>query len=151
MMSLARNALLTAHRQALVRTGLIDSRALRQFTLRCIERFSVRCSGPEAAAGSLSGGNLQRFIVGRELLQSPRVLLIAQPTWGVDVGAAAFIRQSLLDLRDRGAAVLVISDDLDELLEISDRIAVLAGGRLASARPVAQTSAAEIGLLMAGA
>lgn len=149
-LSLMRNALLTADRRMLVRTGLIDSRALRQFTRRCIERFSVRCAGPEATAGSLSGGNLQRFIVGRELLKSPRVLLIAQPTWGVDVGAAAFIRQSLLDLRDRGAAVVVISDDLDELLEISDRIAVLAAGRLAPARVVAERSAAEIGLLMAG-
>jgi len=151
-LSLSQNALLTAHRQALVRPGgLIDRSGLRRFTERCIAQFSVRCSGPESAAQSLSGGNLQRFIVGRELLQAPRVLLIAQPTWGVDVGAAAFIRQSLLDLRERGAGVLLISDDLDELFEISDRIAVIAGGRLAPARPAASTDAAEIGLLMAGA
>jgi simple sugar transport system ATP-binding protein len=150
--SLAWNTLLTAARQGMVRGGgLVDRKAVRRFTERCIERFSVRCSGPDAVAGSLSGGNLQRFIVGRELMQSPRVLLVAQPTWGVDVGAAAFIRQSLLDLRDRGAAVLVISDDLDELFEICDRIAVIAGGRLSAARPTAETDEAEIGLMMAGA
>jgi simple sugar transport system ATP-binding protein len=150
-MSLARNVLLTAARQGLLRSnGLIDFQSVRRFAERCIERFSVRCPGPDAPAGSLSGGNLQRFIVGRELLQTPRVLLVAQPTWGVDVGAAAFLRQSLLDLRDQGGAVLVISDDLDELFEISDRIAVLAGGRLGSARPTASTNAAELGLMMAG-
>jgi ABC-type uncharacterized transport system ATPase subunit len=151
-LSLSQNTLLTAGRQGLLRGGgLIDRTAVRRFTERCIAHFSVRCSGPDALAGSLSGGNLQRFIVGRELMQSPRVLLVAQPTWGVDVGAAAFIRQSLLDLREQGAAVLVISDDLDELFEISDRIAVIAGGRLSAPRPTTDTDEAEIGLMMAGA
>ena len=151
-LSLTHNALLTASGQGFLRGGgLIDRKAVRRFTERCIERFSVRCSGPDALAGSLSGGNLQRFIVGRELMQTPRVLLVAQPTWGVDVGAAAFIRQSLLDLRNRAAAVLVISDDLDELFEICDRIAVIAGGKLSAPRLTADTDEAEIGLMMAGA
>ena len=103
-----------------------------------------------APAQSLSGGNLQKFVVGREIEREPRVLIAAQPTWGVDVGAAAQIRQALLDLRDRGVAVLVVSEDLDELLEICDRLAVIAQGRLSAATPVAQTSAEEIGQLMAG-
>ncbi len=149
--SLADNVLLTAHRQDMVRSGLIRRTAVRAFARRCIERFSVKCPNELAPARSLSGGNLQRFIVGREVLQSPRVLLVAQPTWGVDVGAAAFIRQALIDLRDQGCAILVISDDLDELFEISDRIAVLAGGRLSPAQACEHTSITDIGLLMGGA
>src|SRR5690606_8274874 len=121
----------------LVRAGLLARARARDFAAECIARFDVRCSGPQAAARSLSGGNLQKFIVGREILQTPRVLVCAQPTWGVDVGAAAFIRQAIIDLRNRGCAVLVISEELDELFEICDRIAVIAKGRLSPARPVA--------------
>ena len=121
------------------------------FARDCIERYTVKCGGPEAEARSLSGGNLQKFIVGREILLGPKVLVVAQPTWGVDVGAAAFIRQSLIDLRNRGTAILVISEELDELFEICDRIAVIAQGRLSPAQQVATTDAAEIGLLMSGA
>jgi len=108
----------------------------------------VRCRNERSPARSLSGGNLQRFIVGREVLQNPRVLVVAQPTWGVDVGAAAFIRQSLIDLRDAGCAILLVSEDLDELFEISDRIAVLASGRLSEAYPAAQLDAGKIGVMM---
>jgi simple sugar transport system ATP-binding protein len=89
------------------------------FARDCIEQYTVKCGGPDAEARSLSGGNLQKFIVGREILQAPQVLVVAQPTWGVDVGAAAFIRQALIDLRNRGTAILVISEELDELFEIS--------------------------------
>ena len=102
-MSLADNALLTAHRQGLVRRGLV--RRPRRAALRAretIRAFGVKAAGPGALARSLSGGNLQKFIVGREILQEPRVMIAAQPTWGVDVGAAAQIRQALIDLRDRG-------------------------------------------------
>jgi simple sugar transport system ATP-binding protein len=149
-MSLAQNALLTAHAQGMLRHGLIRFHAARAFAERCIAAYRVKCSGPAAPASSLSGGNLQKFIVGREILQAPRLLVVAQPTWGVDVGAAAFIRQSLIDLRDAGAAVLVISEELDELFEISDRLAVMAGGRLSPLVPARETSVEKIGVWMSG-
>ncbi|UXU85910.1 ABC transporter ATP-binding protein [Burkholderia sp. S-53] len=149
-MSLADNALLTAHRTGMVRFGWIDARAARAFARRCIDAFDVRCGGVDAPAQSLSGGNLQKYIVGREILQRPKVLVVAQPTWGVDAGAAAFIRQQLLDLSAGGAAVLVISEELDELFDICDRIAVLARGRLSPARRTGDTSPEEIGRWMAG-
>ena len=133
-LSLAFNALLTAHARGMLRYGLIDFAAMSRFARETIEDFDVRCGGPHAPAKSLSGGNLQKFIMGREILQSPRLLVVAQPTWGVDVGAAAFIRQSLIDLRNAGSAVLVISEEVDELFEVSDRIAVLAKGRLSPVR-----------------
>src|SRR5690606_40389933 len=109
-----------------------------------------RCSGVDAEARSLSGGNLQKFIVGREMLQRPRLLVVAQPTWGVDVGAAAFIRQRIIDLRNEGVAVLVFSEDLEELFEVCDRIAVLAQGRLSPIRPVRETGVEEIGQWLSG-
>ncbi|MBK7794382.1 MAG: ABC transporter ATP-binding protein [Betaproteobacteria bacterium] len=149
-MSLAENALLTAHRHALARHGFVRHGAARDFALATIADFNVKAGGAQAVARSLSGGNLQKFIVGREMRQTPRVLVAAQPTWGVDVGAAAQIRQALLDLRDAGVAVLVISEELDELFEICDRVAVIAQGRLSEARPRADTHAREIGLLMSG-
>ena len=111
----------------------------------------MKASGPEAAARSLSGGNLQKFIVGREIRQAPSVMIAAQPTWGVDVGASAQIRQALVDLRDAGCAVLVVSEELDELFEICDRLAVIAHGALSEAMPIADTDAEAIGLLMSGA
>ena len=95
-----------------------------------IERFKVKCGGEQSVASSLSGGNLQKFIVGRETMLQPKMMIVAQPTWGVDVGAAQLIRQALIDLRDQGVALLVISEELDELFMISDRLAVLAEGRL---------------------
>ncbi len=150
VLSLAENALLTARRQGLVARGFIRRPAMRAFAARVIAAFGVRAPGPDAAAESLSGGNLQKFIVGREMQQAPRVFVAAHPTWGVDVGAAAQIRQALVDLRDRGVAVLVTSDELDELFEISDRIAVMAGGRLSAAMPAGETSAEAVGVLMAG-
>ena len=150
-LSLADNALLTAARtQDLVRGGFIRFGAAREFAKRCIEAFTVKCSGPAAQAKSLSGGNLQKFIMGREILQAPRLLVCAQPTWGVDVGAAAFIRQQIIDLRNRGCAVLVISEELDELFEICDRIAVIAKGRLSPAKPAAESNVEEIGVWMSG-
>jgi simple sugar transport system ATP-binding protein len=149
-MSLADNALLTAHRDGLVRRGFIDRGKVAALAQRIIERFDVRCGGPGAVARSLSGGNLQKFIVGREVSLKPRVLIVAQPTWGVDVAAAAFIRQTLIDLSRAGTAILVISEELDELFEICDRLMVLARGRLSPAKPLAGTSIEEIGLAMAG-
>ena len=150
-MSLADNALLTAHREGLVAHGFVRANAVRAYAVDTIEAYGVKAGGPDAAARSLSGGNLQKFIVGREIRQQPKVMIAAQPTWGVDVGAAAQIRQALLDLRDTGVAILVVSEELDELFDICDRLAVMAQGRLSAARPVRETNAEEIGMLMSGA
>ncbi len=149
-MSLAENALLTAHREGMVSNGFVRRASVDAFARETIAAFGVKAAGPQAAARSLSGGNLQKYIVGREIRQRPKLLIAAQPTWGVDVGAAAQIRQSLLDLRDEGVAVLVVSEELDELFEICDRIAVIAQGRLSEAKPVAETNAETIGLMMSG-
>jgi general nucleoside transport system ATP-binding protein len=149
-MSLADNTLLTAHRGK-VRSGLVDREAAVRHAAECIAAFDVRSAGPHALAASLSGGNLQKFIVGREMSLAPKVMVVAQPTWGVDVAASALIRQKILDLAARGAAVLVVSEDLGEILEICDRVAVMAGGRLSPVREVAAIDAMEIGRWMAGA
>jgi simple sugar transport system ATP-binding protein len=129
----------------LVRTGELARQAAG-----IIARFNVKAGGPQAAAKSLSGGNLQKFIVGREIDASPRCLVISQPTWGVDVGAAALIRRELLALRDAGCAILVVSEELDELFEISDRLVVIARGRLSPALPVAEATVERIGSWMSG-
>jgi ABC-type uncharacterized transport system ATPase subunit len=144
------NALLTGFRRRMLRHGLIRRDVVRTFASEVIAKYDVRCGGSEAQARSLSGGNLQKFIVGREIELEPRVIIVAQPTWGVDVGAAAFIRQALIDLRNAGTAVLVVSEELDELFEICDRIAVIANGRLSPAKPVAETNVEEIGVWMSG-
>ena len=150
-MNLNENAFLTGFgRLGLAIRGLISPRRTRQFAKRVIEGFDVRTTGSEAQAGSLSGGNLQKFIVGREILQEPGVLVIAQPTWGVDAGAASAIHQALIDLAARGAAVLVISQDLDELFVICDRIGVISAGSLSAPRPAQELDAQALGLLMGG-
>lgn len=150
-MSLTRNAVLTAHHAGgMVRSGWLDFAAARRYAMQCIDAFKVRCRGPEAPARSLSGGNLQKFIVGRELMQAPRVAIFAQPSLGLDVAATAAIRQAIIDLAASGAAALVVSEDLAEILEVCDRVAVLAGGRLSPAIEVEAINAAEIGRWMAG-
>ena len=151
-MSLTENALLTgADRENLLSRGFIRWPATRAFATRVIDRFDVRTPGPDTAARALSGGNLQKFVIGREVLQRPEVLVVNQPTWGVDAAAAAAIRQALLDLAAHGSAILCISQDLDELMEISDRFAALNEGRLSAAMPTQELSLEEIGLMMGGA
>ncbi len=150
-MSLADNALLSAHRTpGMLKRGLIRFSRTRAFAEKVISTFHVATSGPQAAARSLSGGNLQKFIVGREILQNPRLLIVAQPTWGVDAGAAAAIHRDLISLAEGGAAVLVVSQDLDELFAICDRIAVMCHGRLSEAQSVRTTDVEQIGMLMGG-
>lgn len=150
--SLAENTLLTAGaRQNLVRHGLIDHAAARRFAEAVITAFDVRTPGPGTAAGALSGGNLQKFVIGREVLGHPRVLVVNQPTWGVDAGAAAQVRQALLDLAAQGAGIIVISQDLDELLELSDRFAALNDGHLSAPRLTEGLTIDEIGLMLGGA
>jgi ABC-type uncharacterized transport system ATPase subunit len=131
--------------------GFLRWPAARDFTRSIIDRFDVRTPGTEVAARALSGGNLQKFVIGREVLQTPKVLVVNQPTWGVDAAAAAAIRQALLDLAAGGAAVLVISQDLDELIEISDRFGALTEGRLSDIRPTKDLTLDEIGLMLGGA
>jgi simple sugar transport system ATP-binding protein len=112
--------------------------------------FKVKAGGPNAAAQSLSGGNLQKFIVGREIDAKPKLLIVAQPTWGVDVGAAAQIRAELLALRDAGCAVLVISEEVDELFNICDRLHVIAKGRLSPSIDRAVATLPQVGEWMSG-
>lgn len=151
-MSLTENALLSgAIRKSLVSRGFIDWPATRAFAEEIVKRYDVRTPGIWVAARALSGGNLQKFVVGRELSQAPTIVVVNQPTWGVDASAAAAIRQALIDRAAEGAAVVVISQDLDELLEIADRFAALNGGRLTKPRPTQGLTVDEIGLMMGGA
>jgi simple sugar transport system ATP-binding protein len=151
--TLSQNVVLTRHASdaALVRSGMVSREEAAALSTRVIKEFDVRKGKPDPEARSLSGGNLQKFVVGRELDRKPGVLVVNQPTWGVDAGASATIRQALVDLARQGSAVLVISQDLDEIFEIADRIAVISRGELSEAYPAQGLSAEKIGLLMAGA
>jgi len=149
-MSLSDNALLTAFQHGLLSKGLIQRGKVRALADQIIQRFAVKTPDADAPARSLSGGNLQKFILGREILQNPKLLVAAHPTWGVDVGAAASIHRALIALRDAGAAILVISEDLDELFQISDRIGALCSGKLSPLAATAETEAVEVGRWMAG-
>jgi general nucleoside transport system ATP-binding protein len=150
--TLSENIVLTGHgSDGLTQMGFINGSAAKAQSQKVIAAFDVRKSGADPLARTLSGGNLQKFVVGREILREPALLVINQPTWGVDALASATIRQALIDLSARGAAVLIISQDLDELFEISDRIAVIHTGELSEALPARSTTREEIGLLMAGA
>ncbi|MHC8398833.1 ABC transporter ATP-binding protein [Pseudomonas sp. MDT1-17] len=149
-LSLADNALLTAFQQGLVSRGLIQRGKVEALAEEIIRRFGVKTPDTQTAARSLSGGNLQKFILGREILQQPKLLVAAHPTWGVDVGAAATIHRALIALRDAGAAILVISEDLDELFQISDRLGALCSGRLSALKATVDTRLIDVGSWMAG-
>ncbi|MCJ2136959.1 ABC transporter ATP-binding protein [Methylobacterium sp. J-026] len=150
-LSLSENVVLSRYATAsLTRFGLVRRGAARALAARVIAAFDVRKAGPDPAAGTLSGGNLQKFVVGREILGEPGVLVVDQPTWGVDAAAAARIRQALIDLAARGSAILMISQDLDELFAIAGSIAVLQAGTLSRAVARAETTREAVGLLMGG-
>jgi general nucleoside transport system ATP-binding protein len=150
-MDLVDNAFMTGfQRMGLLAKGLINYPKTRNFTQKVITDFAVKTSGSSVPASSLSGGNLQKFIIGRELTQQPEILIVSQPTWGVDAGASQTIRQALRALAAQGAAVLIISQDLDELMEMSDRIGAICGGRLSLFYPTAEMTVEKVGLLMAG-
>jgi general nucleoside transport system ATP-binding protein len=148
-LSLAHNALLT-RTETVSPHGWISPARVRALASEIISRFNVRAGGAGAVANSLSGGNLQKFIIGREISAKPTLLIVSQPTWGVDVGAAAQIRAELLALRDAGCALLVVSEELEELFEISDRLIVIAKGRVSPSVPTAQASVAQVGEWMSG-
>jgi len=152
-LSLSSNITLTRHSTGdrLVRAGVIFSGVAKMLGIRVSETFDVRKGGPDPEASALSGGNLQKFVVGREIDRKPNVLVVSQPTWGVDAGAATTIRQALVDLARSGSAVLMISQDLDEILEISDRVAVISKGHLSEPRAAGDVTREDIGLLMGGA
>jgi simple sugar transport system ATP-binding protein len=115
-----------------------------------VKAFDVRVPGTDPQARKLSGGNLQKFVIGREIVRRPRLLVVDQPTWGVDAGAARLIRQSLVDLASEGSAVVVISQDLDELFEVADRMAVIHQGQLSPIKPVSEWTKEAVGLEMLG-
>ncbi len=146
----ANTVLAARERLGLVRHGLVRWAAARAATAEIVRRLDVRTPALDAPASSLSGGNLQRYVIGRAILQRPEVLVAAQPTWGVDAAATTAIHAALRELAAAGAAVLVISQDLDELLALADRLAVLDRGRLSAARPTDAFTLDEIGLLMGG-
>ena len=154
-MTLGQNMLLARHASdpALAGRGsphFLRPNRMREFAARVVAGMDVRKAGPDPAAASLSGGNLQKYVVGRELDREPAFLLVDQPTWGVDAGAAARIRQALIDLTARGGAVLVISQDLDEIFEIATHVAVMHRGRLSAKQPVEGVTRESVGLLMTG-
>lgn len=151
-MKLSANVILTRHStgDGLVSGGFLSRRKASVLEQKVKQDFDVRMSQPDPDAKSLSGGNLQKFVVGREIDRAPGVLVVNQPTWGVDAGAAALIRQGLIELARSGSAVLVISQDLDEIFEIADRIAVISRGELSTPEPVETMTREKVGLLMAG-
>jgi simple sugar transport system ATP-binding protein len=148
-LSLAQNMLLT-RTESVSKGGWIQTQSLQAQAQKIIDRFHVKANGPQSPAQSLSGGNLQKFIVGREIEAGPQVLLVSQPTWGVDVGAAAQIRAEILALRNAGCAVLVVSEELEELFEICDRLHVMAHGQLSPSVPRHAATVAQIGVWMSG-
>lgn len=135
---------------AFSRMGLLDRKAMRERATSAISGYDVRCPGPDAEARLLSGGNVQKLILARVLEREPRVILANQPTRGLDVGAQAEVHRRILAARDRGAAVLVISEDLDELFALADRFVVVHAGELADAGSSESLDRGTIGLMMAG-
>ena len=149
MLGLAHNLLLT-RREAVAPGGWIRMGRLRAQAQDIIERFGVKAAGVDVPARALSGGNLQKYIVGREIDGGPQLLILSQPTWGVDVGAQAQIHAEILALRDAGCAVLVVSEELDELFALSDRLLVLARGRLSPSIPASEATVEQLGAWMSG-
>jgi simple sugar transport system ATP-binding protein len=148
-LSLAHNLLLT-RTDTVGAGGWLRLGPLREQAQAIIERYKVKANGAQAVAKSLSGGNLQKYIVGREIEARPQLLIVSQPTWGVDVGAAAQIRAEILALRDAGCAILVVSEEIDELFEISDRLHVIAKGQLSPSLNRADATVEHIGQWMSG-
>lgn len=149
-MSLEENALLTAYQGDLTEKGWIKSAKVKAFADEIVSKFKVKAAGTSSQAKSLSGGNLQKYIIGREILQNPKLLVCSHPTWGVDIGAAILIRHALIDLRNQGAAILVVSEDIDELYGISDRICAICDGELSPVEETREVTINKLGQWMAG-
>ena len=149
-MDLCQNALLTSYDDGLVYKGFLNPGKIKALADKIIKKYKVKTSGNHSHASSLSGGNLQKFIIGREVEQSPSFLLMSHPTWGVDIGAQVAIHEAILNLRDKGCAVLVISEDLDELYKISDRLGAICDGKLSPLLPTDELPLSQLGQWMAG-
>ena len=150
-MTLAENSLLTAHSLGVtVSKGVIERKLINQMAKDIVADFDVRTPSANPIASALSGGNLQKFVVGREMSKKPLVFIVSQPTWGVDVGAALFIRKAMLHLASCGSSIVMISQDLDEIFAISHRVAVLCNGVLTEPMMTADATPESIGLLMGG-
>ena len=147
---LTENAVLEGYRTRFSRRGWMNWRAARAFAEEIIKGYDVRCPGPETRIRLLSGGNMQKLILGRAMAGGPDIILANQPVRGLDVGAIAYVQGQLIAARDRGAAVLLISEDLDEIMGLSDILHVLSEGRLSPAFARGTMTAAELGLWMAG-
>jgi simple sugar transport system ATP-binding protein len=142
---------LKSYRDAIASAGpLLRLRAIRDFAASLIARYDVRGGGPDAPARLLSGGNLQKVVLAREFSGEPRVLVVASPTRGLDVAAIETVHGYLRDAAARGVGVLLISEDLDEILALADRIAVLYEGRVVGERDAETATVEDLGLLMAG-
>ncbi len=148
--SLVQNTLLTGFGQMVNRWGWIQRLPLRKLTQEILDKFNVKAENIDAQAKSLSGGNLQKFIIGREVLQQPKLLVCSHPTWGVDIGAAIVIHDALINLRDQGAGVLILSEDIEELFKICDRLGAICEGKLSPVLPASQVSIQRLGQWMAG-
>ena len=147
---LTENAVLESYRSRFSRRGWMNWRAAREFAQGIIRAYDVRCPGPETRIRLLSGGNMQKLILGRAMASDPVVILANQPVRGLDVGAIAYVQSQLIAARDRGAAVILVSEDLDEIMGLSDVIHVMSQGRLSPAFMRGTMTAAELGLWMAG-
>ena len=147
---LTENAVLEGYRTRFSRRGWMNWRAARAFAEGIIKGYDVRCPGPETRIRLLSGGNMQKLILGRAMAPGPEIILANQPVRGLDIGAIAYVQGQLIAARDRGAAVLLISEDLDEIMGLSDVIHVMSQGRLSPAFARGTMTAAELGLWMAG-
>jgi general nucleoside transport system ATP-binding protein len=147
---LSENTLISHAAAEVSRSGFILLNAARRLARSIVQSFDVRTPEGDPQARKLSGGNLQKFVIGREIIRKPKLIIVDQPTWGVDAGAARLIRQALVDLAREGSAVLVVSQDLDELFEVADRMAVIHQGRLSPLKPVGEWTKEAIGLEMLG-
>jgi simple sugar transport system ATP-binding protein len=146
------NAIFGYHRDPAHKSNrfFMDNSAIRKETAAKMNRFDVRPPNPNLTAKNFSGGNQQKIVLSREIERNPDLLLVGQPTRGVDIGAIEFIHQQIVSLRDRGKAILLISVELDEILSLADRVAVMFDGQIMGERDPAKTSEKELGLLMAG-
>ncbi|MGH6891677.1 MAG: ABC transporter ATP-binding protein, partial [Dongiaceae bacterium] len=150
-LSLEENVISARYREPpFSRRGLIDWKAVRDFATEIIADYDVRCPGPQASTRLLSGGNMQKLILGREMARAPRIILANQPTRGLDIGAVGYVHQQLLKARAAGAGILLISDDLDELLALADRMVVMYRGRISGAMLRSEVAIRQLGLMMAG-
>lgn len=148
--ALTENAILEGYRSRFAKGGWMDWRAARGFAQSIIATYDVRCPGPETRIRLLSGGNMQKLILGRVLEPGPRIILANQPVRGLDIGAITYVHSRLLKARDEGAAVILISEDLDEIMALSDTVHVMSEGRLSPGFARGTMSQTELGLWMAG-